>query len=261
MDMAQSNEKVVVDYRTQTGNTCSFNDLQDETHYTFNCRCGCGAVLAGYGKDIKSVARIGSQPPESMSEDTQNEIDTARLEFAMKVRPFVSDRYIQKAIFKLSDDEIDELAKAREAAGKVDPVIENGGGAEDNDPPEVGNTVYSKVTRDGPYTVADFAMARVRVNEGNLATVQDLSMWCGILRTTDGRYINIPVGDLVKKLPEPPKVAGPYDHLSPRARAKAKGQERSRREAKRIATTVAVLLLGWSVMATLMALYMAYIWG
>jgi hypothetical protein len=216
MDMTQSIEPPAVVFKAQTGNSCGFNDLQDEEHYSFDCRCGCGELFAGYGKDIKSASKVEPQPEAPLVEVIRNETSDAQLEAAMKFRQFVSDRYIQKAIFKLTDDEIDQIAAQRTAEGKLDPVIEHGGGAEDNDPPEVGSTVYSRVTREGPYTVTDFTMAKIRVNPDDADLAQVISTWCGVLRTPNGDYISIPVGDLVKTPPSPVAV-----QMGPRERARA----------------------------------------
>lgn len=254
LDMTQMHAEPGMVYQTASGNSCNFNELQDSEHYTFKCRCGCGELFAGYGRDIRSAARIDSEPQTPSYEATQSESISAQVEFAMKVRPFVSDRYIQKAIFKLSDDEIDGLAEQRAAQGKVDPVIEHGGGAEDNDPPEVGCTVYSKVTRDGPYTVLDFTMARIVFGDGDAR--QTHQTWCGVLRTSDGSYIHIPVGDLVKKLPDAPRAVDPYEGLSPRARATAKSRDRQRTEAvdffnRIIAVMLLTGLAGWCILGFL----------
>lgn len=252
--MAQSKENPGFVYKTKSGNTVSFNDIQDEAHYSFSCRCGCEASFAGYGKDIKSAARISKSPDE-----VAKEVNTARVEFAMKTSPFVSDRFLQKAVFKLTDDEIDALAVERAKEGKVDPVIEHGGAAEGNEPVQVGTSVYSKVTREGPFTLTDFTMANIKVGEGDTAMVH--RTYCGILRTPTGHYITVPVGDLVYKLPELPKVAGPHDHLSPRARAKAKSRARYRRATKKIAMMAGVMLLGWSCLTTLVLVYLSIVWG
>lgn len=256
--MAQSNELPGVVFRTKSGNIVDFNDIQDEIHYSWTCRCGCGSTVAGYGKDIKSAARIHSQPTVNSGEVATRE-NAARLEFSMKIRPYVSDRFIQKSIFKLTDDEIDAMAAQRAKEGKVDPVIEHGGAAEGHEPVQVGTTAYSKVTREGPFTVADFTMADIKVGEGETAMLH--KTYCGVLRTESGRYITVPVADLVSKLPELPKVVGPHDHLSPRARAKAKRQIRYRRATKKIAMLAGVMLLGWSCLVTSVLIYLSIVWG
>lgn len=198
IDMTSSSEKPKVCYKSPGGHVVELVDaLDDETHYRFECRCGCAAQFAGFGKDVKAAARIGRPvrtPPiarPSGDNNSHEHVDHQVREFAMKVRPFVSDRYIQKSMFNLTDDQIDDLATKK---NEVDPVIAAGGGQDGRDPPEVGATVRSKSTGDGPFTVVDFTNSKIIIGEEK----QEHLTWCGVLRTTSGNYTTLPVADLVK---------------------------------------------------------------
>lgn len=242
-DMTHSNVPSPVIFRTKSGKDFQFKDLESDAHYSFPCRCGCGDTFAGYGRDIKFAAKIGFQTPSLVSE-TSAEVAATRMEFAMKVRPFVSDRYIQKAIFKLTDDEIDQMAEQKVLEGKVDPVIQHGGGADGNEPPEVGVTVWSKVTGQGPFTVMDFTMAKIKVNDGELAQIHQT--YCAVLREKSGRYITVPVGDLVKRPPESDRSRGVYKtNTAPPTDTKTSVNFE----------TVATILIGWSALAILALLF------
>ena len=52
--------------------------------------------------------------PSGIYELAHNEIKNARADFATRVQPFVSMRYIQERVLKLSNDEIDQIERERE---------------------------------------------------------------------------------------------------------------------------------------------------
>jgi len=52
--------------------------------------------------------------PSGIYELAHNEIKNARADFATRVQPFVSMRYIQERVLKLTDDEIEKIDKQRE---------------------------------------------------------------------------------------------------------------------------------------------------
>jgi len=63
-----------------------------------------------FNQDLQVMMTV----PSGIYELAHNEIKNARADFATRVQPFVSMRYIQERILKLSDDEIDVIEKQRE---------------------------------------------------------------------------------------------------------------------------------------------------
>lgn len=244
------------------------DSLKDGAHYRFQCRCGCGAQFAGFGKDIKAAAKIGgtfkpvpvvtktdggttittidAEPRKlntrwtagpdveltardkqymdwvaerankdvvlndnasavtgvsasaiigalnELAVDGRGDADVVespqREEAAEKPRPYVSDRYLKKAQFGLSDDEIDAYH-----ANRPDPLESRGVKLSERQPPAIGDVVYSLSTNDGPYTVLDYANRDVKVsNEGDIRA----TVLCALLRTTKGDYKSLPLADL-----------------------------------------------------------------
>lgn len=60
-----------------------------------------------FNQDLQVMMTV----PSGIYELAHNEIKNARADFAQRVQPFVSKRYIQERILKLSDDEIEEIDK------------------------------------------------------------------------------------------------------------------------------------------------------
>lgn len=255
MSMDPADRNLFIATNTSTGDSVVYEKLVDDDHYSFACRCGCGDLYAGFGRDIKTAATIETQLPELSCEESSPVTGDEPAEPTMKSRPFVSDRYIQKAIFDLTDEEIDAVAERRAAEGYVDPVIKHGGGAEDGDPPEVGKTVYSRVTRDGPYTVLDFTMAKIMVGDGPTAQIHQT--WCAVLRTQAGNYIHLPVGDLVK-MPPAIKNASQAAVLSLSARAKKIANDHTHTMTGRL-----IRSLGWAALISSVAgaIFFSYIYS
>lgn len=77
--------------------------------------------------------------PSGIYELAHNEIKNARADFATRVQPFVSMRYIQERVLKLTDDEIEAIEKQREEDFKKQAEQQQmmGGGAEGGNP-EIG---------------------------------------------------------------------------------------------------------------------------
>lgn len=66
--------------------------------------------------------------PSGIYELSHNEIKNARADFATRVQPFVSMRYIQEKVLKLSEDEIEAIEKQREEDAKKQAAQQPGGG-------------------------------------------------------------------------------------------------------------------------------------
>jgi len=203
--------------------TC-IDQLKDGSHYKFTCRCGCGAAFAGFGQDIKATGKIGRAATpevaiktpaghEVIMNDSQNPVvaaltadiynshthtmsdyagvfETVAAEPGARTepspRPFVSDRYLKKASFSLSDDEIDAYHKER-----PDPLEAQGVRLSEREPPAIADMVYSLATGEGPFTLLDYEQQDVTLDDGSTRRVM-----CGLCRTTAGGYKSVPLADL-----------------------------------------------------------------
>lgn len=67
-----------------------------------------------FNQDVQVMMTV----PSGIYELAHNEIKNARADFAQRVQPFVSMRYIQERILKLSDDEIVAIERQREEEAK-----------------------------------------------------------------------------------------------------------------------------------------------
>ena len=108
------------------------------------------------------------------------------------LRPFVSDRYLMKAIFKLTDDEID-AARANEP----DPLEGKGVNLSERRPPAIADEVYSLSTGKGPFTLIDHVSKSLSDEDGASHTVV-----CGLLRNAAGKLVVVPLADLVLASPD-----------------------------------------------------------
>ena len=83
--------------------------------------------------------------PSGIYELAHNEIKNARADFATRVQPFVSMRYIQERVLKLSEDEIEKIQKEREEDMKREAEQQKlmgdagGGGGGDGSPSPLGD--------------------------------------------------------------------------------------------------------------------------
>lgn len=220
-----ANGRVVYTSQEDVDKTC-IDSLKDDAHYRFACRCGCGAEFAGYGKDIKAAAKVGREfnpvpvittTTGSDSSFTINsvvstvdstgdlvlddatlegvEIRTKREEAAEKTRPYVSDRYLKKALYECSDDEIDAYQ-----AENPDALELKGVDLSKRQPPAIGDLVYSLATGEGPYSVLEYVHQEVKVDG-----VGSTRVLCALVRTSTGRLKSIPLADLAhhqRKMPE-----------------------------------------------------------
>lgn len=114
------------------------------------------------------------------------EINSNREEAAEKTRPFVSDRYLQKALWGISDDEIDDYRKNR-----PDPLEAKGVKLSERQPPAIGDLVYSLATGEGPYSLLEYQQHEVALDDGGTT-----KLLCGLCRTAGSRYKIIPLADL-----------------------------------------------------------------
>jgi intein/homing endonuclease len=80
-----------------------------------------------FNQDLQVMMTV----PSGIYELAHNEIKNARADFAQRVQPFVSKRYIQERILKLSDDEIEEIDKQikKEQAEQAELQQKMGGAA------------------------------------------------------------------------------------------------------------------------------------
>jgi hypothetical protein len=239
-------------------NRSCVENLKDDAHYRFQCRCGCGATFAGYGRDIRAAARVGGDITAFPSDpqigdqwydqrtntiyvcsdrnddrpvwnkveptvittngagelaataayyDLKNKVDEvleeeeAEEESVMldpipspavveAVPPvYVSDRYLKKAQFDLSDEEIDAYAKESE-----DPLVP-WMNLSKRQPPAIGDLVYSLVTGKGPMSLLEYQDKEIKV-EGETKRIL-----CGLCRTQDGKYVKEPLADLDVEFP------------------------------------------------------------
>lgn len=136
---------------------------------------------------LEDTAIIDSR--KVFQEDKQNEQNSAHSSNSR--RPFVPDRFLKKALWGLSDDEIDS------EANKTSTQITNR--LSDRDPPAVGDLVVSVSTGDGPYTLLDYAHREIQVDHESKHRV-----YCGIIRSSSGRCSSVPLADLIvcKELPQ-----------------------------------------------------------
>jgi hypothetical protein len=86
--------------------------------------------------------------PSGIYELAHNEIKNARADFATRVQPFVSMRYIQERVLKLSEEEIKVIEKEREEDMKKEAEQQqamggaDGGGGGDGAPSPLGGTPH-----------------------------------------------------------------------------------------------------------------------
>lgn len=226
VDMAQehySNSSAV--YKDSDGEetkTC-IDSLKDAAHYKFSCRCGCGAKMAGYGRDIKAASKLGRDlKPEPVSTITHSccsgttmlnmdniQASTANTNFQIydglqkppaedeEVKlPFVSDRYLKKAMYNLSDHEINDYHTDR-----PDPLEAQGVNLAERQPPAIGDLVYSLATGEGPYTLLEYKDHEVKLDDGGVNR-----LLCGVCRTGSGRYVSLPLADLSNHRTARPKT-------------------------------------------------------
>lgn len=215
-----ANGSVVYTSQVDSPKTC-VDALKDDVHYRFDCRCGCGGGFAGYGRDIKASGKIGRPTPKVVTHagfgiisatgttnainitcttpvgasiiwDDQTKAESA--EVVEKPLPFVSDRYLKKAVYSLSDDEIDEYHK-----NHPDPLQEKVFNLAERQPPGIGDVVYSLSTDEGPFTVIDYTQKSVSVDGANINVCH------GVVRNDEGKLINIPLADLAIHYPARPK--------------------------------------------------------
>lgn len=80
-----------------------------------------------FNQDLQVMMTV----PSGIYELAHNEIKNARADFAARVQPFVSKRYIQERVLKLSDDEIEEIEKQtkKEQEEQIELQQKMGGGA------------------------------------------------------------------------------------------------------------------------------------
>jgi hypothetical protein len=208
VDMNQTyypNKSTVYTSEAKENKTC-IDSLNDDTHYKFTCRCGCGARMAGFGGDIKAASRMGRDlKPELMISETVNyealpvsgpvslpnnskvDADSIKITNVLNLQqPFVSDRYLKKALYGLSDDEINSYH-----VNKPDSLELLGVNLADRQPPAIGELVHSLVTQEGPYTLIEYKDQEIKLDNGNLSRVL-----CGICRKGSGEYTSIPLADL-----------------------------------------------------------------
>lgn len=188
------------------------DSLKDDVRYSFDCRCGCGSGFSGYGRDIKASRNLGqstfpavmnmhshvlplvSNPPSVLTTSTpaggiqfvSSDVLGAIARTEKPERPFVSDRYLKKAMFDLNDDEIDQDAEATD-----DQLETEGFRLSERKPPAIGDLVYSLATNRGPYSLIDYGKKEVTFPDGDTVTVL-----CGLVRTAKGDHIKIPLADL-----------------------------------------------------------------
>jgi len=195
--------------------TC-IDNLKNNAHYRFSCRCGCGAQFAGFGRDIKASGKIGRSkvPPVNITSNTsadvkltsevaiitqmghglvdddspieEVQIKSNRSETPTPPRPFVSDRYLKKAVWSLSDDEIDAYH-----SDQSDPLEAKGVNLSERKPPAIGDAVYSIATGDGPFTLLDYVQKDIKFDDDRIHKVL-----CGLLRAKTGKPTSIPLADL-----------------------------------------------------------------
>jgi hypothetical protein len=175
--------------------------LNDDERYNYGCRCGCSAVFSGFGRDIKAAFSIGQStfPAILALGDTgTNELlydaSTGTVESVTPVttetvttptsieikRPFVFDRYIKKAIFGLSDDEIDALDQEGETF-----ELSN------RNPPGIGELAWSLSSQTGPFVVVEYVREKVKVGK------QVHDVWHALVKTPKGGFVSLPLADLV----------------------------------------------------------------
>jgi len=118
------------------------------------------------------------------AQDVSDEIQRSRQELAKKLRPFVGDRYIKKAVFGLTDNEID-------ADHAEHPEQQEDMKLSDRQPPAISDLVYSLATNEGPFTLVDYARKTIKLDDG-----ESHGVFCGIVRTDQGNHISIPLADL-----------------------------------------------------------------
>lgn len=234
-----SNDSVVYTAGDGSKKTC-IDNLKNNAHYRFSCRCGCGAQFAGFGRDIKASGKIGRAGAEVVNVTSNDSAhvkitpevvtitrpghglimndngspvaatlaadlyshglidhtaiehtstptkETDRSEAADTPRPFVSDRYLKKASFGLSDDEIDAYHETRS-----DPLEAQGVKLSERQPPAIGDMVYSLATGEGPYSLLEYQQHEIDLTDGGKSR-----LLCGLCRTDTGGYKIIPLADL-----------------------------------------------------------------
>lgn len=213
--------------------TC-IDSLGDDAHYRFACRCGCGGEFAGYGKDIKAAAKVGrafnpipvdtkttspattvtvvDAPPRRLIATTSVEgTEGIAADFGIvlksKNKPkalkketrYVSDRYLKKALYGLTDDEINAYHDEN-----PDPLEAQGVNLSDRQPPKIGDLVYSLATGEGPYSLLEYQQHEVGLEGGSKT-----KLLCGLCRTKTGDFEAIPLADLAVNWDERPITEKP----------------------------------------------------
>lgn len=229
-----ANGTVVYSSPQESVDSTCVDSLNDDSHYRFSCRCGCGAQFAGYGKDIKAAAKVGGNfkpvpvpaPIKTTLTTTESsdvvwvdakprapdvvhaveatvditetaEVDHGGLEETPeKQRPYVSDRYLTKAQFGLSDDEIDLYQESR-----PDPLEARGVDLSRRQPPGIADLVYSLSTGEGPYSLLEYQQHDIQLETGG-----QIRVLCALCRTAAGNYRILPLADLAIHYAERPVV-------------------------------------------------------
>jgi len=131
-----------------------------------------------YDRRTRSVIRSSTTTHNAPDQTPEIEL--------MAPSPYVSDRFLKKALYGLSDAEIDSYHE-----NKPDPLEASGINLSERQPPAIGDMVYSLSTGAGPYSVIDYMHREVKLEGGETQRVL-----CALLRSDEGKYLGIPLADL-----------------------------------------------------------------
>ena len=122
---------------------------------------------------------------DDCGEDSQDDVE-GDMEVSMpSEHPYVSDRYLKKAQFGLTDKEVSAYS-----VGKEDPLEAMGVVLSMRQPPAIADLVYSLATGEGPMTLLEYAEREIKLEDGVYRIL------CGICRNERGAYTALPLADL-----------------------------------------------------------------
>lgn len=105
-------------------------------------------------------------------------------------RPLVPDRLIKKAVWKLTEDEVNETAEETDLTIALTKLS-------DRDPACVGDRVYSLATGRGPFTLVEYSQKNIKSEDG-----ESYRVFVGVLLDADGKCVSLPAADLTTTCPK-----------------------------------------------------------
>ena len=119
-------------------------------------------------------------------------------------RRYVSDRYVMKAIWGLTDEEIDRVSRETDHKDLLETM---GVDLSRRQPPAIASKVYSMSTGEGPFTLVDYKDTYMSVGR------ESHKVLCGVCRNDRGKLQAIPLADLTTDWTESPVKVSTFDRV------------------------------------------------